>query len=217
MINTLLVLPLLAAALPKRQETGQLVHRTPECQPINHSSNTHTGQLTAADIIKVAPQTASCSGRGAQCVTAAQAAPAIANSFKKYGIVSFGSQAAVLSTILYESDNFAYDAPVSPVPGKGTRNMQSAEYNGQYASAVGIAGAGSEATDDTVVALNKDLDTSFGSGAWFLAANCPMSVRDQMHAQQAEGYQNYVEQCLGTSEISDRAQIWNSLLALKQW
>ncbi|KAF2238077.1 hypothetical protein EV356DRAFT_564273 [Viridothelium virens] len=196
MMNALLTLPLLAVALPTPSIAGP-------------------GEITAEDIIKVAPATASCAGRGPQCVTAYQAAPAIANSFEKYGIVSFGSQAAVVSTILYESSNFEYDSPIDPVAGKGTRNMQSAEFNEKYASALGLASTG-----DTVALLNQDLDTSFGSAAWYLSSQrgpCPMSMRDEMHALNSAGYESYVINCLATGELADREQIWNSLLALKQW
>ncbi|KAI9663655.1 MAG: hypothetical protein M1821_007145 [Bathelium mastoideum] len=217
--GALLALPLLAAALPATLNPGQSTTNNPAARKAAAMSNIlHSGTITAEDIIKVAPATASCAGRGSQCVTAAQAAPAIANSFKKWGIISFGSQAAVVSTLLYESGNFEYDTPVLPTSGKGTRDMQSAAFNAEYAAAVGLSTTSEDvATDEVVAALNKDLDTSFGSGAWLLSAHCPMSIRDQMHAQESAGYQNYVEQCLDTSELAERQQIWDSLLALKQW
>ena len=212
-IGTIGVLPLLATAFPTSAGPGEPVRNKRLGRQI-HNANAQSGTITAEDIIKVAPVTASCAGRGSECVTAHQAAPAIAASFKKWGIISFGSQAAVVSTMLYESGNFEYDTPISPVPGKGTRNMQSAEYNEKYAQALGIANAG---PDDVVTTLNQNVDTSFGSGAWFLASQCPMTTRDQMHAQEAEGYANYVQSCLGTSELTARQQIWDALLALKHW
>ena len=214
--SILFTLPFLAAAWPAPANPGQSCVNEPASPSL---TNDIVGTITAEDIIKVAPVTASCDGRGNECITAHQAAPALAKSFQKWGITSFGSQAAVVSTILYESGNFEYDTPISPVVGKGTRNMQSGVYNGKYAAALGLSTSSGPATDQTVALLNQDIDNSFGSGAWFLAQpeNCAMDIRDQMHNQEAAGYQKYVAKCLVTTEFGDRQKIWDALLALKKW
>ena len=77
--------------------------------------------LTAAQVQAVAPKSSSCDGAPAagQCRTAAQAAPAILNSFRAFGINSPGEMAAVLGIMAFESGDFKYNAPIIPTPGKG--------------------------------------------------------------------------------------------------
>lgn len=69
-----------------------------------------TNKISAADIIKIAPETTSCSNPPApgECRTAAQAAPYVAISFTNFGFKDFNTQAALLSLMLYESGNFKY-------------------------------------------------------------------------------------------------------------
>ncbi|KAI9709272.1 MAG: hypothetical protein M1820_003392 [Bogoriella megaspora] len=210
-ISAVFALPFLTTAFPT-----SLISRDQAAVTIN-GFGLSTTTITAADLKSVAPSTASCSGSTTgQCVTADQAAPAIADSFKKWGIVSFGSQAAIISTILFESNNFQSNVGIgaNASPGKGTRNMQSADNNAKYAQAVGVTGS---TPDDIVSALNKDVNLSFGSAAWFLATQCSMSIRDQLHGQETAGFSAYITQCVNTGDLEKRTAIWNQLLALKKW
>ncbi|KAL9638704.1 MAG: hypothetical protein Q9164_001377 [Protoblastenia rupestris] len=70
-----------------------------------------------------------------ECVTATQAAPWINNPFKAYGITVAGETAGVIATMGKESGEFkcARHHFGSPSFGQGTRNMQSAKFNLEYA------------------------------------------------------------------------------------
>ncbi|KAI4756840.1 hypothetical protein E4T52_11215 [Aureobasidium sp. EXF-3400] len=92
--------------------------------------------LTSADVITIAPESASCTEAPypAECATAIDASPWINLAFPSFGIHSFGTQAALLSLMLYESGSFKYNTNHFPgVPGQGTRNMQSPAFNLKYA------------------------------------------------------------------------------------
>lgn len=139
--------------------------------------------LTAAQVQAVAPKSSSCDNAPAagQCRTAAQAAPAILNSFNAFGIASPGERAAVLGIMAFESGDFKYDTPIVPTPGKGTRNMQSADFNQKYAMSIpGLAPKVAAVANDAdairgLLTSNDYYD--FGSGAWFLATQCTPAVR----------------------------------------
>ncbi|KAG9848271.1 hypothetical protein KCU98_g4788, partial [Aureobasidium melanogenum] len=82
------------------------------------------------------PPLASCTGAPypAECATADDAVSWINLAFHSFGIDAFGTQAALLSLMLYESGFFKYNINHYPgVPGQGTRNMQSPAFNLKYA------------------------------------------------------------------------------------
>ena len=75
-----------------------------------------------ATLEAVAPSAKSCEGAPIinQCRTASQAAGLIAQSFQTYGIATVNEQAALISLMAFESDEFKYNTNISPGrPGQG--------------------------------------------------------------------------------------------------
>ncbi|KAI5276192.1 hypothetical protein E4T47_00948 [Aureobasidium subglaciale] len=96
----------------------------------------NVARLTSADIIAIAPEASSCAEAPfpSECATATDAAPWVNMAYHTFDIHAFGTQAALLSLMLYESGSFKYDINHYPgVPGQGTRDMQSPAFNLKYA------------------------------------------------------------------------------------
>ncbi|OQO06220.1 hypothetical protein B0A48_08808 [Cryoendolithus antarcticus] len=187
-------------------------------------------QLTAANIIAIAPSTASCAGSVAPSErrTAAQAAPWLTYSFSNFGHSAFSTQAALLSLILYETANFTYSINHSPgVPGQGTRNMQSPAFNLLYAkwlsesctncrlSAAQVANAEGTGVEALLDLVNGD-EFGFGSAAWFLATQCTADVSAALATGSVEGWQVYMG-CVGAEAGGERQKIWESIIGLGHW
>ncbi|TKA22525.1 hypothetical protein B0A50_08065 [Salinomyces thailandicus] len=185
--------------------------------------------ISAADILKIAPTTASCAKPPApgECRAADQAAPYIAISFANFGITAFPEQAALLALMLYESDAFKYNRNHFPgIPGQGTRNMQSPEYNTKYANylstvckncgitATAIQQAEAQGPAAVLELVNTD-EWSFGSAAWFLATQCDDSVRQQLATGTQAGWEAYLSECVGTTVSEGRNELWSAAIALK--
>ncbi|KAK5995412.1 hypothetical protein PT974_03816 [Cladobotryum mycophilum] len=176
-------------------------------------------QLPAIDIIKqIAPGSASCAD-STDCRTSQQAAPYIAGSMFEYGIFSVNEMAAVISLMAFESGDFKYKHNVYPGrPGQGTANMQMSNYNLLYAKSIpAISGkvakysttSGlSDADLNSILALVTDDKYNFGSGAWFLTTQCPMSVRTSLQSNADSGFQAYM-QCVGASVTPDRLEYFS--------
>ncbi|WPH00108.1 Hypothetical protein R9X50_00293100 [Acrodontium crateriforme] len=186
--------------------------------------------VTAADIQKVDPKTASCDNSPAagECRTAEQAAPYIAISYQNFGITSFGEQAALLALMLYESGDFKYAINHFPgVPGQGTRNMQSPAYNLKYAewlstvcmncgiTSAAISQAQAQGPAAVLALVNTD-EWSFGSAAWYLATQCSADIRSGLSQGTQAGWEAYL-QCVGTAANDERNALWSAAVALKQW
>jgi hypothetical protein len=183
------------------------------------------GALTAEQIIKIDPKTATCDGTGefaAECADAARAAPAISASFEKYGIETPGEQAALIAIMLFESGSFKYNknhfSPTGPRPGQGTRNMQMLPFNLKYAKDVlpadVAAKAEAEGGDAVTAALNEDDAISFGSAAWFLTKaqpdKCTQQIRDGLAAATKAGWDAYLTECVGTTADPERDVSWKA-------
>jgi hypothetical protein len=81
--------------------------------------------LTAANLIAIAPATASCDGApfADECADATQAATALNKAFDTYKITSKGERAAIVAYELFESGSFKYKKNHFPGrPGQGTRS-----------------------------------------------------------------------------------------------
>lgn len=204
--------------------------------PVGHQTNIgsiilpRANAISAADIIRVAPSTANCDNAPAagECRTAAQAAPYIGVSFTNFGITSFNTQAALVALMLYESGDLKYAQNHFPgIPGQGTRNMQSPEYNIKYAewlsttcqdcgiTAAQVEEAKAKGPEAVLELVNTD-EWSFGSAAWFLTTQCGPSVRPALAKGDEAGWQAYMG-CIGTSVTDDRTKIWESAIALGSW
>lgn len=171
--------------------------------------------LDAASIIKqIAPNSVSCAGATADCRTANQIAPHAAHAMAQYGLYSPKEMAAVLALMAFESADFKYKHNVYPGrPGQGTANMQMPNFNLKYAQSIPavkckVAGIGSTdglpaAKLNEILALVTPDEYNFGSGPWFLATQCPGSVRDALKGNVDEGFKQYMA-CVGVSVTSER-------------
>lgn len=187
--------------------------KSPETAPLDPSIKVTTPfvkPLTAAGLLTIAPKANTCTGAPfpAECRTAAQAAPFVTASFEKYNITHAPVQAALISLMAYETGDFKYGINHFPgVLGQGTRNMQSPNFNQEYAASLGY---GADVTGD----LQKMMDIltqdkfSFGSAAWFVTSQCPFSVRKAMWDGSKEAWQAYMSTCVGTDVNDERVGYW---------
>ncbi|PVI03713.1 hypothetical protein DM02DRAFT_612010 [Periconia macrospinosa] len=168
-------------------------------------------QLTSIDV-----KTASCNGAPfpEECADATVAAPAISTSFEKYQIKSRGAQAALIALMVFESGSFKYNKNHFPAPGRpgqGTRNMQMADFNREYATQVLPSYTVASASVSKLVdLLNEDDALSFGSAAWFLKKKCPSSIEAGLESGSLTGWDAYLTQCIGTTHTTDRDVAWNA-------
>jgi hypothetical protein len=181
--------------------------------------------ITAEQLIKIDPTTATCDGTGEfadECADAATAAPAITASFEKYGITTPGEQAALIAIMVFETGGFKYSknhfSPEGPRPGQGTRNMQMLPFNLKYAKDVLPADVAAKAEaaggDAVTAALNADDAVSFGSAAWFLTKAqpelCTQAIRDGLAAGTKVGWDAYLTGCVGTTADPTRDVPWEA-------
>lgn len=101
--------------------------------PIPFSLATKDTSLTEAQLIQIAPKSKSCDNAPAEgeCATAKIAADSTSQSFNTYKVTNKAEQAAILSLMAFESDDFKYNKNHFPgTPGQGSksnlpRNIQS--------------------------------------------------------------------------------------------
>lgn len=170
---------------------------------------------TSGSLLAVVPAANTCDGAPApaECRTADEAAPFINQSFRTYGITTPGEAAAVIGIMAFESGDFKYNVNhFSGVPGQGTRNMQSPEFNLKYAQSLSglqdeLASAGSD-PKGILALLTANGEYDFGSGAWFLTSQCSDSVRAGLKTGSLSGWQSYISDCIHTTPTPDRQAYW---------
>lgn len=176
--------------------------------------------LTAASLLTIAPSSDTCSGatHPLECKTAEEALAPILASFATYKITDPATQAAVVSTIAMESGDFKYSHHYFPfpVPGQGTRNMQSAAYNLDYARSVSkLAGeleaAQAAGPENVVNLLLSHPEYDFGSAAWFLTSQCDDGVVSGLSKAGTEAFDAYVG-CIGASASAQRTEYYTNAL-----
>lgn len=82
--------------------------------------------ITAATIVAIMPDSASCTGQGDECATAALAAPYLGKSLDDYGVASAYERAGVLALMAYESVQLRYRTNSNAeekAKGRGTANQ----------------------------------------------------------------------------------------------
>ena len=187
--------------------------------------------LTTSDITTIAPGSANCTGAPypVECATASDAAPWINLAFHVFDIHAFGTQAALLSLMLYESGSLKYNINHYPgVPGQGTRNMQSPAFNLKYARwlAANIMNSGispqqvDEAEEEgpvQMLALVNGERWGSASAAWFLATQCNEEISQGLATLTEEGWNTYLTDCIATTVTEDRTAIWKRTIALGEW
>ncbi|KAJ5699645.1 hypothetical protein N7536_002658 [Penicillium majusculum] len=171
--------------------------------------------LTESQIITIAPTSKSCTDAPAEgeCATAKQAAKFTSQSFDTYKVTSKAEQAAIISLMAFESDDFKYNKNHFPgVAGQGTRNMQSPSFNKKYASSLpdlkDKLPAVSNSPADLLDLLRGNGVTDFGSGAWFLTTQCSKEVRSALADGSETGWQRFISDCVGTSVTDERKVYW---------
>jgi hypothetical protein len=174
-----------------------------------------SSSINADMIVAIMPKAKSCDGAPfpSECATASQAVGPLSQSFSKYQISNKGAQAAILALIALESGELKYNMPHSgnPAPGKGTRNMQSPNFNSKYANDVlGPAAVSNQTPQQIVDALRNNPATDFGSAAWFLSTQCP-SVLQQFATDANGAWGAYLGSgCIGTTDTADRNAYWTA-------
>lgn len=212
LLTSVLALGALAAPIPA--DCPENTYTAPE-----NDNKVTTGSVTAEQLIKIAPETASCSGAPFpdECADATAAATALNKSFETYGIESAGEKAALIAYTLFESGNYKYSKNHFPGrPGQGTRMMAMPPFISKYATAVAGAdavttasAAGGDAGLNAVLALvNSDDEKSFGSAAWFFSTQCSADVKAGVDAGTVEGWHNFLTACVGTTLDEARDTPW---------
>lgn len=179
--------------------------------PFNGLEKRASGSLLA-----IVPKASSCSGApfAGECKTAAEAVPFINKSFQTYGITSPAEAAALVSIMAFESGDFKYNVNHFPgVPGQGTRNMQSPEFNMKYAKSIPalkekLAAAGTD-PKAVLALLTADGALDFGSAAWFLTTQCSAPVRAALKTGSMAGWKSYITECVQTTVTPDRQAYWD--------
>lgn len=192
--------------------------------------------ITEAQMVQIAPTSKTCDNPPAkgECATASQAAKFTTQSFDDYKVTSKAEQAAIISLMAFESDDFKYNKNHFPgTPGQGSaysimisilillayidwvslaRNMQSPAYNKKYAASIPalddkIAKVADSPAD--LLDLLRDNETyDFGSGAWYLTTQCSKDVRSALQTGSETGWQRYISDCVGTSVTDERKEYW---------
>ncbi|KAJ5254101.1 hypothetical protein N7524_011281 [Penicillium chrysogenum] len=183
--------------------------------PIPISLFTRDTALTESQLITIAPSSKSCANAPAEgeCATAKQAAKFTSQSFNTYKVTSKAEQAAIVSLMAFETEDFKYNKNHFPgVAGQGTRNMQSPAYNKKYASSLpelkDKLPSVSNSPEELLDLLRSDSATDFGSGAWFLTTQCSKDVRTALADGSETGWQRFISDCVGTSVTDERKEYW---------
>jgi hypothetical protein len=181
-----------------------------------------TGESAAAMLLEIAPTSNSCDNAPApgECATAEEAAGWLISAMENYGIFSRPELAALLSLIAFETADFKYNINHYPGrAGQGTRNMQMAQYNLEYAlsipalepqvkaitTAISTAGL-TDSQLNAIRALVLPDQYSWASAAWFLTAKC-MNIRAQLTTGGQDGWTAYLG-CVGTTPTPERLAYW---------
>ncbi|QSZ32695.1 hypothetical protein DSL72_002274 [Monilinia vaccinii-corymbosi] len=181
---------------------------------------------SAVDILKgIATNAATnCAGQSFadECSTVAHSAPFLITAMQQYQVDTAGEIGAVLALMAYETVDFKYNINHSPGrPGQGTRNMQMASYNLQYAQSIPALQAplAKITTAKTVDGLSNDVlnqiralvlvdDYAWATGAWFLKTVCGPDVSKGLRAGDQAGWEGYMK-CVGVDGTdSARLAYW---------
>ncbi|KAL5325874.1 hypothetical protein ACEPPN_007008 [Leptodophora sp. 'Broadleaf-Isolate-01'] len=200
------------------------------CASVLPRTKTHLAPRAAQavdQILQIAPTSNTCAGAPVpgECATNTQAAPFLIAAMSKYEIFAPAEIAAVLSVVAFETADFKYNTNKFPGrPGQGTRNMQMANYNLQYAlsipelapkvSAITTSSSVDGLSDDKLNAIRALVlpdEYSWASGAWFLKTQCA-SIRSALQTGSQAGFEAYMG-CLGVTADADRLAYWKRATA----
>ncbi|KAI9147558.1 hypothetical protein HJFPF1_12584 [Paramyrothecium foliicola] len=189
---------------------------------------TSKGLSIVDTLLKIVPKAASCDGPQeypGECSTAAEVAPHLAEGLVRYGVYHINQIAAVVAITTFESGGFVanrnhhFPDYKDGQPGRGTSNMQGAEFNLEYIKTIPELSAdyvkfssAEEMTDDEkrkmVEKLNDD-NYNFETAAWYFATKCSDEVKNLLISDVDAGNTAYLTQCVQTTaDAPDRVANW---------
>ncbi|RKF78705.1 hypothetical protein GcM1_209041 [Golovinomyces cichoracearum] len=182
-----------------------------------------SNEMTAAQVLQIVPKSKHCSSSMNECATNIQATPFLNAAMSKYDITNPMEKASVLALIAFESGDFKYNInhfPAPGHPGQGTRNMQSASYNLEYAKSIPELASKTSYTSteglspdqlNEIRALVLPDEYSWASAAWYLTQQSSCSdARQALQAGSDEGFAAHMR-CVGISNIgNDRISYWQA-------
>ncbi|KIK69393.1 hypothetical protein GYMLUDRAFT_152604 [Collybiopsis luxurians FD-317 M1] len=241
MTNSFSFILLLSLALPAVQAAfTPILPRSSFSSGSNNTSNSsHAITLAQLDAIINGTKCPLDSSFVDECRTAAQALPFVNKGFADYNITSIGEKAALLSLMSFESGGFQFNVNHFPGrPGQGTRNLMEFPSVYQYALSkpflthqtlalvpnhtVNNYAALTNNTKNAILSLVLSDNLSFASAMWFYTQSgskergcldMPGMVQG-LQAQTEKGWENYVENCVGTSVTDDRKQVYLQTLKI---
>jgi len=177
--------------------------------------------LTEADLLTIAPSSATCASDNPECRTAAFVAPLLDAAFERWNVTTPRAMAAVLSVVSFESVEFKYKRNKNPNdmtkpgrPGQGTVNMQMTRFNQDYLKEFPeLVALNLTATNDIMVAVTDD-KYNFGSGAWYYTTQCDNYTKAFLEASLEAGYEWYLSACIGVQFTDDRRSYWGKAKAI---
>ena len=150
----------------------------------------------------IVPTSKSCSGGefSDECATAAQAAPPLLASFHKYGLVTQGEQAALISYMAYETAGFKYvrnHFPAPGRPGQGTRSMMMANFVQEFAATLqpAISNPDPAALLDDVIDAGADWEAA----SWYYTTKCTDEIKEGVKSGSKDGWKKYITDCVETT------------------
>ncbi|KAJ2724788.1 hypothetical protein GGI07_001749 [Coemansia sp. Benny D115] len=159
-----------------------------------------------------------------ECVPNSRAVAAINNALTKYGITKRSEAVAVISLMAFESGNWLYNINHWPGrPGQGTRNMQMANFNREYAQLLhpaeaaqvisSAADAQSDETSKKLLELVLNDNDSFGSGFWYLATKATgyFASADKLRDGNADDFKDYIVNGVNAGWDEGRQTVWNAV------
>ncbi|KAJ2724789.1 hypothetical protein GGI07_001750 [Coemansia sp. Benny D115] len=183
--------------------------------------------ITLAQLNKAVPSRASDSSCVSvstpdECAPNSRAVVAINNAIAKYGVTGRGEIAALIALMAYESADWQYNINHFPGrPGQGTRAMlmynfieqYSKQVHAQDAGKVLAAGAGTDASKNSVRSLVLNDNDSFGAAFWYLVTVAPSYHNNlgKLRFGNADDFKDYVVNGVGAGWDSNRQSIWETV------
>ena len=169
-------------------------------------------------LLYIAPTSNTCGGASdpKECATSnPTTVKALVEGFAKYGITTAEEQAALISWMAYESNEFKYNRNHFPAPGKpgqGTRCMMSPAFVKEYANSIPeLKTQAAALTDpDAILALVQTDEYSFAAASWYYNAHCTDAQKGQIKGGgQANWASAFINGCVNTAMDDSRIAYWN--------
>lgn len=176
---------------------------------------------TATEMVQaIVPDAASCPSTGMnakECVTAAQAVKPLIKAMGS-GRFAAAEIGAMIALMAYETGDFKYNIHHFPTDtaGQGTRNMQMANYNLQYAQSIDALkpAVAKITTATTTTGLSDDQKSqiltlvsvdeyTWGSAPWYYDTQCTEDIKGAVKKGDRAGWQAYMK-CVGADSTDPK-------------